>query len=103
MNSEGDSERPSKTVAIPAWALGLIGTVVVGGMAWTSSQFFSLRDDSIRQQSRTEQVEREVRDLKAETKSTPTALATMALEIGSLKTAIDEMRGDVKRLSAQRK
>lgn len=90
-----------RSVALPAWALGLIGTVVVGASAWVSSSFFSLRDESIRSLSRVEQVEREVRDLKSETKSTPTALATMALEIGALKTAIDEMRGDVKRLSQQ--
>ena len=98
-----DDDKPSRNVALPAWALGLIGTVIVGGMAWTSSQFFSLRDDSIRQATRIEQVEREVCDLKAETKSTPTALPTMAVEIGSLKVAIEEMRADIKRLAAQRR
>jgi hypothetical protein len=88
-----------RSIEIPAWALGLIGTVVVAAAAWTSSSFFSLRDDSIRLAARVDQVEREVRDLKSETKSTPTALATMAVEIGSLKVAIEQMRGDIKRLA----
>jgi septal ring factor EnvC (AmiA/AmiB activator) len=98
-----DDDKPSRNISLPAWSLGLLGTVFLAALAWTSSQFFSLRDDSIRQATRIEQVEREVREVKAETKSTPTALATMAVEIGSLKVAIEEMRADIKRLAAQRR
>ena len=82
-------------VAIPMWALAILGTVLTAGAAWVSSSFFSLRDDTIRMAQRVDVVERDLRRVD----SVPAAMATMSADIVTIKEQLSELREDVKRLA----
>lgn len=82
-------------VAIPLWALAILGTVLTAGAAWVSSSFFALRDDTIRMAQRVDVVERDLRRVD----SVPAAMATMSADIVTIKDQLSELREDVKRLA----
>ncbi len=90
-----DDARPASSIALPMWALGLIGTILTACAAWVSSSFFSLRDDNIRMEQRVDVVERDLRRVD----SVPASMATMSADIGTIKEQLTELREDVKRLA----
>jgi hypothetical protein len=87
-------DRPSG-VTVPTWAIGLIGALLTASVAWVSSSFFSLRDDTIRMAQRVDVVERDLRRVD----SVPAAMATMSADIITIKEQLSELREDVKRLA----
>jgi len=87
-------DRPSG-VTIPMWSIGLIGALLTASVAWVSSSFFSLRDDTIRMAHRVDVVERDLRRVD----SVPAAMATMSADIITIKEQLSELREDVKRLA----
>ena len=87
-------DRPSG-VTIPMWSIGLIGALLTASVAWVSSSFFSLRDDTIRMAQRVDVVERDLRRVD----SVPAAMATMSADIITIKEQLSELREDVKRLA----
>jgi hypothetical protein len=87
-------DRPSG-VTVPTWAIGLIGALLTASVAWVSSSFFSLRDDTIRMAQRVDVVERDLRRVD----SVPAAMATMSADIITIKEQLSELRDDVKRLA----
>lgn len=83
------------SVAIPMWAIALIGALLTAGTAWVSSSFFALRDDTIRMDQRVAVVERDLRRVD----TVPAAMATMSADIVTIKEQLSELRDDVKRLA----
>ena len=77
------------------WSIGLIGALLTASVAWVSSSFFALRDDTIRMDQRVAVVERDLRRVD----TVPAAIATMSADIITIKEQLSELRDDVKRLA----
>jgi hypothetical protein len=86
-------------VTTPLWAIGLIGALLTAGIAWVSSSFFALRDDTIRMDQRVSVVERDLRRVD----SVPASMATMSADVVTIKEQLSELREDVRRLANQPK